>query len=93
MFELRQAPTRFDAATGSVVAGRDRVRLFAGALSALQELTTQERFSGTQIAVASSTTQKQWALDCLSLFEVRCRRFVVMVLATSVVVVVVVVVV
>ena len=72
MFELRQAPTRFDAATGTVVAGRDRVRLFAGALAALRELTTQERFSDTKIAVASSTTQRQWALDCLRLFEVGC---------------------
>ncbi|CAM9337690.1 unnamed protein product [Laminaria digitata] len=70
MFELRQSPTRFDAATGTVVAGRDRVSLFAGALTALRELTTQERFSDTQIAVASSTTQRQWALDCLRLFEI-----------------------
>ena len=83
MFELRQSPTRFDAATGSVVAGRDRVRLFDGALAALRELTTQERFSDTQIAVASSTTQRQWALDCLGLFEVRRRRCVVVALTTS----------
>lgn len=71
MFELRQAPTMLDAATNSVVAGNDRVKLFPGAELALRELNTQEVFSDTQVAVASSTSRSEWALACLRLFEVR----------------------
>lgn len=52
------------------MAGSDRLKLFEGALLALRELSTQERFSGTQVAVASSTTEGEWALECLRLLQV-----------------------
>lgn len=53
------------------MAGPDRLNLFKGAELALLELSTQERFSGTQVAVASSTTEREWALECLRLLQVR----------------------
>ncbi|CAM9152489.1 unnamed protein product [Ectocarpus sp. 4 AP-2014] len=70
MFELQQSPTRLDEATNSVVAGTDRVKLFKGAEQALLELSTQERFSDTRVAVASSTSRKESAMACLRLFQV-----------------------
>lgn len=70
MFELRESPSGWDSETNSVKAGMDRVTLFAGATLALQELSTQERFSETQVAVASATSRKASALECLRLFEV-----------------------
>lgn len=70
MYELRQSPSRWDAEGKAAVAGIDRVRLFPGAELALQELATQERFSDTQVAVASATTDKKYALKCLQLIEV-----------------------
>ncbi|CAM9707127.1 unnamed protein product, partial [Ectocarpus sp. 8 AP-2014] len=69
MFELQQSPTRLDEATNSVVAGTDRVKLFKGAEQALLELSTQERFSDTRVAVASSTSRKESAMACLRLFQ------------------------
>lgn len=71
LFQLAGAPSTLDEATNSVVAGSDRLKLFKGAELALQELSTQERFSGTQVAVASSTSRREWALRCLSLLQVR----------------------
>lgn len=71
MFELQQSPTRLDEATNSVVAGTDRVKLFKGAQQALLELSTQERFSDTRVAVASSTSRKESAMACLRLFQVK----------------------
>lgn len=71
MFELQQSPTRLDEATNSVVAGTDRVKLFKGAEQALLELSTQERFSDTRVAVASSTSRKESAMACLRLFQVK----------------------
>lgn len=70
MFELSRSPTSLDSSNNTVVAGRDRVKLFKGAELALLELSTQERFSDTQVAVASSTTKREWALECLRLFQV-----------------------
>ena len=59
-----------DEAANTVVAGSDRLTLFEGAELALRELHTQERFSGTQVAVASSTSRTEWALKCLRLLQV-----------------------
>lgn len=70
MYELHKPPSGWDSATNSVIAGRDRVTLFAGATLALQELSTLERFAETQVAVASATTKMAWALECLRLLEV-----------------------
>lgn len=70
LFELPQAPTGWDSATNSVKAGRDRLTLFPGAKLAFQELSSQEKFSNTEVAVASATTRKSWALECLRLLEV-----------------------
>lgn len=70
LFELPQAPTGWDSATNSVKAGRDRLTLFSGARLALQELSSQEKFSNTEVAVASATTKESWALECLRLLEV-----------------------
>ena len=74
MFELNRPPSRLDAESNTVIAGSDRVRLFPGAQLALRELTTQERFSDTKVAVASSTTKREWALTCLRLLQVHMRE-------------------
>lgn len=71
MFELSEAPSSLDTETNTVIAGNDRVRLFPGAHLALKELSTDERFSDTRVAVASSTSRVEWASTCLSLLEVR----------------------
>lgn len=71
MFELLKAPSGWDPETNSVIAGKDRVTLFAGAILALRELSSQDKFSETNIAVASSTSKRDWATDCLQLLEVR----------------------
>ncbi|CAM9387145.1 unnamed protein product [Scytosiphon promiscuus] len=70
LFELRSPPTRLDEASNSILAGPDRLKMFKGAELALQELSTQERFSDTQVAVASSTSRREWALTCLGLLQV-----------------------
>lgn len=74
LFELRSPPTRLDEATNSVLAGPDRLKMFKGAELALLELSTQERFSDTQVAVASSTSRLEWALTCLGLLQVGTRE-------------------
>lgn len=73
MFELDKAPSAWDPSTNAVIAGRDRVRLFDGALLALRELSSKASFAETHIAVASSTSRKPWAMECLQLFEVSSR--------------------
>lgn len=70
LFQLDGAPTELDEATNSVVAGADRLKLFKGAAQALLELSTQERFAGTKVAVASATSRMEWALECLRLLQV-----------------------
>ena len=42
MFELRAAPTTYDAAAGGVRAGSEVVRLFPGALAVLRRLITEQ---------------------------------------------------
>ncbi|CAM9687099.1 unnamed protein product, partial [Hapterophycus canaliculatus] len=74
LFELRSPPTRLDEATNSMIAGPDRLKMFKGAELALRELSTQERFSDTQVAVASSTSRQEWALTCLRLLQVRSQK-------------------
>jgi magnesium-dependent phosphatase 1 len=70
MFELSGAPTKWDASDNAVICGRDRVKLFDGAILALRELRNKPEFKDTKVAAASSTTEGDWARKCLSLLEV-----------------------
>ncbi|CAM9245912.1 unnamed protein product [Choristocarpus tenellus] len=70
MFELRGEPSGWNETRNEVIAGRDRVTLFPGAVVALRDLHTQERFANTKVAVASATSHKSRALECLRLLEV-----------------------
>ncbi len=53
-----------------VKAGREEVRLFPGALLALQEITSNEKFDGCKIAAASSTTEPLYALAAMEALEI-----------------------
>ena len=64
MFELDAAPSEYDAARGGVRAGREVVRLFPGAAAVMKRLLTDE-FAAVKVAVASSTTEPQFASRCL----------------------------
>jgi len=46
------------------------VRLYPGSVEALRALRNEERFKGTKVAAASSTTEPEYARKCLSLLEV-----------------------
>ncbi|KAJ1481504.1 magnesium-dependent phosphatase-1 [Baffinella frigidus] len=71
MFQLSGAPQKHDASDNSVVCqGGDRVRLYPGSLEALRALRNEERFKGTKVAAASSTTEPEFARKCLSLLQV-----------------------
>ena len=70
MFELRAAPTTYDAAAGGVRAGSEVVRLFPGALAVLRRLITDPALNSIKVAVASSTTEPAWANRCLDVLMV-----------------------
>ena len=70
MFELRTAPTTYDAAAGGVRAGSEVVRLFPGALAVLRRLITDPALNSIKVAVASSTTEPAWANRCLDVLMV-----------------------
>eukprot|EP00903_Cladosiphon_okamuranus_P020234 g18571.t1 len=70
LFQLAAPPTVLDEATNTVISGSDRLKLFEGAQLALRELYTQERFSATQVAVASATSRKESALLSLRLLQI-----------------------
>ncbi|KAG5175452.1 magnesium-dependent phosphatase-1 [Tribonema minus] len=70
MFELGGAPKTWDSKTNTVKAGRDTVKLFPGAVVALRELRSEERFKDTLVAAASSTSHRDYAMRCLQMFEV-----------------------
>ena len=70
MFELRAAPTSYDADAGGVRAGTEVVRLFPGALSVLRRLITDPALNSIKVAVASSTTEPAWANRCLDVLMV-----------------------
>ena len=70
MFELRAAPTTYDATAGGVRAGSEVVRLFPGALTVLRRLITDPALNSIKVAVASSTTEPAWANRCLDVLMV-----------------------
>ena len=53
MFELRAPPSKWDAASNTVVCGSDRVKLFCGATLALQELRNKPEFKNTKVAAGA----------------------------------------
>ena len=65
MFELDNAPTKWDAKRGGVKAGSDTVKLFPGARDTLMRLLTDPTFQECKIAAASSTTEPAYAKTCL----------------------------
>ncbi|CAM9637766.1 unnamed protein product [Chrysoparadoxa australica] len=69
MFELSKGPERYLAEYNTIQAGKQRVQVFEGAITAFQEVQTLEHFSDTKIAVASATQHRSWAETCLSMFE------------------------
>ena len=70
MFELRAAPTSYDAAAGGVRGGAEVVRLYPGALTVLRRLITDPALNNIKVAVASSTTEPAWANRCLDVLMV-----------------------
>lgn len=68
MFELSAAPASYDAGKGGMRAGSDVVRLFPGAQAVLRRILLEDTFQSTKIAVASSTTEPQYAKACLDGF-------------------------
>lgn len=66
MFELSAAPTTYDGAAQGVRAGREHVKLFAGARAVLRRVQGDAAFRETRIAVASSTTEPRYAATCLA---------------------------
>mmetsp|Transcript_59585 Transcript_59585/g.111504 ORF Transcript_59585/g.111504 Transcript_59585/m.111504 type:complete len:182 (+) Transcript_59585:60-605(+) len=68
MYELASAPSTYCSKRGGIMAGRDTVSIFPGAMRVLQRLCTDPAFSGIQIAVASSTTEPAFANKCLDEF-------------------------
>ena len=65
MYELDDAPSRYDAKRGGVKAGRDTVKLFPGAQATLYRLLTDPNFKTCKVAAASSTTEPAFAQTCL----------------------------
>mmetsp|Transcript_19538 Transcript_19538/g.38001 ORF Transcript_19538/g.38001 Transcript_19538/m.38001 type:complete len:179 (+) Transcript_19538:121-657(+) len=70
MFQLHGAPSKWNPADNSVQAGRDKIKMFPGALAALRDVHNNPLFSHTKLAVASSTTEPEYARACMSMFEV-----------------------
>tara|TARA_B110001452_G_C15101882_1_gene384207 strand:+ start:43 stop:600 length:558 start_codon:yes stop_codon:yes gene_type:complete len=70
MFELSERPTSYDAKAGGVVAGRDVVKLFPGALAVLRRLRSDPQLQEARVAVASSTTEPAYANRCLDVLWV-----------------------
>jgi hypothetical protein len=61
----------WDESAGGVRAGADVVRLFPGALHALNSITTEPRFSNTRIGLASSTSKPDYARAVLEAYRLR----------------------
>ncbi|CAN0294980.1 unnamed protein product, partial [Discosporangium mesarthrocarpum] len=70
MFQLNSAPSGWNESTNTVIAGRGFVKIFPGAVLALRELHSHDKFQETQVAVASATSHKSYAMECLRCFEV-----------------------
>ena len=65
MYELDNAPTKWDSKRGGVKAGSDTVTLYPGARDTLMRLLTDPTFQECKIAAASSTTEPAYAKTCL----------------------------
>jgi hypothetical protein len=48
----------------------DALRMFPGAIKALNDVHTLKEFENTKIAVASSTTEPHYARSCMSMFDI-----------------------
>lgn len=71
MYELDGAPFRKHAASGAVTdRSGEQVHLFPAVHSVLSVLETDPQFKDTAVAVASSTTEPQWAKTCMRLLDV-----------------------
>jgi magnesium-dependent phosphatase-1 len=69
-FQLDGPPFRHEPATNAVFSGRTPVRLFPGALLALQELSSLPLFANTKIALASSTRYPAYSQSLREAFQV-----------------------
>lgn len=71
MYELDGSPFRKNPRTGAVTDCRGtQVHFFDAVHSVLSVLETQPQFADTAVAVASSTTEPQWAKTCMRLMDV-----------------------
>lgn len=72
MYELYGAPFKKNPRTGAVTDCRGtQVHFFDAVHSVLSVLETDPQFADTPVAVASSTTEPQWAKTCMRLMDVR----------------------
>lgn len=71
MYELYGAPFKKNPHTGAVTdRSGEQVHFFPAVHSVLSILQTDPQFSDTEVAVASSTTEPQWARTCMRLMDV-----------------------